>query len=93
MTGVFGFFSVLGMAAVVILPIYFYIRNRIHNKVIEEVYELSQVLEDLKDEMAYYEDDTLFNNHEDAWESFKEFVPDCEKRMQAVIDDLEALNI
>jgi uncharacterized membrane protein len=93
MTGVFGVFSILGMVAVVVLPIYFYIRTRIRERVIGELYEFVQMLEDLKDEIADYEDDTLFDNHEDAWETFKVAVPDYKERMQAVIDGLNELSI
>jgi len=52
MTGVFGVFSILGMVAVVILPIYLYLRTQRHRRLLEQLYECVNMLEDLKDEIA-----------------------------------------
>jgi len=93
MTEVFAVFSILGMGAVVILPIYFYLTTRIKRRILEEFYGCINLLEHLEDEIADYEDDTLFDNHEDAWNTFKAFVPDCRERIQAVIDGLHKLGI
>jgi len=43
--------------------------------------------------LRIYEDDTLFDNHEDAWDTFRAFVPDYKERMQAVIDGLNEFSI
>lgn len=95
MNGIFAVFSIIGMVAIVVVPLYWYLKREQRKTLLANFYHAINTLVELQEEMATYKDEIGVEGWEEEskLDYIKGVLGEYEGTLTTVIDGLNELSI